>query len=140
MKMSEENKAIIRRYLEEAWNQGRIEALDEAFAEDAVPHTAGITDLEGLKQGLARNLNAFPDIRLTIDDEMAVGDKVIVRFTISGTHQGEILGIPATGKEISFSGITIYRLAGGKIVEFWTQADTMGMMQQIGALPVPGQG
>ncbi len=84
--------------------------------------------------------NAFPDIHVALDDELAVGDKAVVRFTISGTQQGEYLGIPATGKKVAFSGITIYRFAGGKIAEFWMQVDSMGMMQQLGVLPVPGQG
>lgn len=139
--MSEENKTTIRRYLDQAWNKGRIEALEEAFAHNVVPHgTTGVTELEGLKQGLATMRNAFPDIHVALDDELAVGDKAVVRFTISGTQQGEYLGIPATGKKVAFSGITIYRFAGGKIAEFWMQVDSMGMMQQLGVLPVPGQG
>jgi predicted ester cyclase len=84
--------------------------------------------------------NAFPDFKATIDDIVAESDKVVIRMTWSGTHKGEFMGIPATGKRVSFGVIDIMRIAGGKLVEHWGQTDTMGMMQQLGAIPAPVEG
>jgi steroid delta-isomerase-like uncharacterized protein len=138
--MSKENKAIVRRYVEQVWNEGRLDPFEEFFAQDVVPHTGpGVTDAKSMKQGLANIRNAFPDINIALSDELAVEDKVVTRYTISGTHQGELLGIPATGKQAVWSGITIFRLTGGKIVEFWTQVDNLGLMQQLGVIPAPGE-
>jgi steroid delta-isomerase-like uncharacterized protein len=136
--MSEENKAIARRFFEQVWNEGKLDRFEEFIAQDVVPHTGpGVTDAESMKQSLAMIRDALPDINIVLDDELTVEDKVVTRFTISGTHKGDFNGIPATGKQAVWSGITIYRLAGGKIVEFWTQVDNLGMMQQLGVIPAP---
>ena len=81
---------------------------------------------------------AFPDMHLHIEDEIAEGDKITIRFTGHGTHRGELMGIPATGKEVNFAGISIARIAGGKIMERWEEFDMMGMMVQLGVVPAPG--
>ena len=83
--------------------------------------------------------NTFPDFHQTVEDDFAEGDKVVHRWTISGTHQGEFLGIPATGKQVANSGMSIFRIAGGKFVELWVESDNMTLMQQLGVLPAPGQ-
>jgi len=137
--MSEENKAIVRGFAEQVWNEGRLDRFEAFILPDVVPHTGpAVTDANSLKQGIATIRNAFPDIHIALDDALAEEDKVVARFTISGTHKGEFNGIPATGKQAVFSGITIYRLAGGKIAEFWTEVDNLGMMQQLGVIPAPG--
>jgi steroid delta-isomerase-like uncharacterized protein len=80
-------------------------------------------------------LNGFPDFRLTVEDEIAAGDKVAARWTMTGTQEGEAFGVPATGKQVIHSGMTFYRLSNAKIVEIWFLADTLGMLQQLGAIP-----
>ncbi len=84
-------------------------------------------------------LGAFPNGRMTIEDMIAVDDKVMMRYTFKATHEGELMGIPATGKPVTFTGMILERMAGGKIVEHWEQMDMMGVMQQIGAIPTPGE-
>jgi steroid delta-isomerase-like uncharacterized protein len=136
--MSKENKAIVRGYLEQVWNEGRLDRFEEFMAQDVIPHGGpAVTDAKSMKKALATFRGAFPDVNIALDDELAVGDKVVTRFTISGTHKGDFNGIPATGKQAVWSGITIFRLAGGKIVEWWLQADNLGMMQQLGVIPAP---
>jgi steroid delta-isomerase-like uncharacterized protein len=136
---AEENQAIARTYINEVWNEGKLDRFDEFFSPDVIPHSSPeVTNAETMKQGLAMIRNAFPDIRFTLDDELADDGKVVHRWTISGTHQGELLGIPASGKNVVWSGISIFRLSGGKIVEYWAQSDNMGMMQQLGAVPARG--
>jgi steroid delta-isomerase-like uncharacterized protein len=141
---TEANKAIVRRFWEEAFNKRNPEIVDElfdaAFMENA-PVAGMEPNREAGKDGIRKTLAAFPDTRLTIDDLIAEGDRVVTRFTTSGTHTGEggLIPIPPTGKKVSTSGITIHRVANGKIVESWTQADMLGMMQQLGLVPAPGQ-
>jgi len=139
--MSEENKALLRRYFEEAWNKHNPAAVDEFYAPDLVnrsaPHGTP-NDREGLKAGLGMFLGAFPDVKVTSDFMVAEGDKVVMRFTMTGTHTGEWLGTPATGKRMEVTGIVIARVAGGRIAEVWYESDQMGMMQQLGVVPAPG--
>jgi steroid delta-isomerase-like uncharacterized protein len=135
----EGNKVMVRTYIDQVWNDGRLDRFEEFVSPDVVPHSGpAVTNSEGMKQFLATIRTAFPDIRFTLDDELAVDGKVVHRWTISGTHQGEFLGIPASGKNLVWSGITIFRLSGGKIVEYWAQSDNVGMMQQFGIAPAPG--
>jgi steroid delta-isomerase-like uncharacterized protein len=94
---------------------------------------------EGVKQYVTLFRTAFPDLRATVDDVIAEGDRVVTRWTSRGTHQGELMGIPASGKRVTFSGITINRVSGGKVVEDRTNFDQLGLMQQLGAIPAPGQ-
>lgn len=140
--MSEQNKDLERRLIEEAWNQGNLAAVDELVAPDFVDHTAP-PDLppgaEGHKAFIKMYREAFPDAHVTIHDILAEGDKVVYRWTGSGTHQGTLFGIPATGKHMSVNGITIDRFADGKLVESWNMLDQLGMMQQLGVIPAPEQ-
>jgi steroid delta-isomerase-like uncharacterized protein len=140
----EQNKASFRRMMEEALNQGNISLIDELVAPDVVEHEElppGISaDREGVKQMFTMLRSGFPDINATIGDIIAEGDKVVARSTWSGTHQGEFMGIPATGKRVSFGVIDIVRYADGKVVEHWGQMDNLGMLQQLGVVPAPGEG
>ena len=138
--MSEENKAAARRVFE-AFSTGEVDSLHEVVAEDVVDHDPqnprADEGLEGFKQQVAMYREAFPDLRLTIEDQIAEGDKVCSRWTAVGTHQGGGLGIPASGKTSTVTGIGIDRFEDGKIVEVWGNWDTLGMLQQIGAIPEP---
>lgn len=140
---TEQNKALIRQFVEEILNQGNANALDELIAPDFVEHEElppGIpSGLEGLRLMPAMLHSAFPDFKATIDDIIAEGDKVAVRMTWSGTQQGEWMGIPPTGKSISFAVIDIMLCAGGKLVEHWGLTDSMAMLTQLGVNPMPGQ-
>jgi steroid delta-isomerase-like uncharacterized protein len=139
--MSEENKALALRQLEEVWNKHNPGAVEEFFAPDFVSHSAppGMpNDREGLKAMAGMYLGAFPDLKVTSDFLLAEGDKVVMRWTGRGTHTSDLMGTPATGKRIEMTGIGIQRIAGGKIVEEWVENDMMGMMQQLGVVPAPG--
>lgn len=138
--MSEENKAVVRRLMDEVWSRGRLDAVDQLLAPDYAGHNLpeGLpSDAEGFKQVMSLYRTAFPDMPITLEDLVAEGDRVVVRWSARGTHGGDLAGIPPTGRPVSVTGIDIYRLAGGKIVENWNQSDQMGMMQQIGAVPSP---
>ena len=141
---TEQDKALIRRFIEEIFNQGNMNLADEILAPDFVEHEQlppGIpNDREGVKVLTSMMRSAFPDFKATIEDILADGDKVVIRMTWSGTHKGEFMGIPATGKRMSIGVIDIIRVSGGKLVEHWGQMDAMGMMQQLGAIPAPVEG
>jgi steroid delta-isomerase-like uncharacterized protein len=141
--MLETNKAIARRIVDEMFNQGRLEAADEIVTPDFVGHDPAspepIAGPEGLKRNVEGYRTAFPDVRLTIDDEIAEGDLVVTRWTGRGTHQAELFGIPATGKQATVTGMTIDRIVDGRIVESWTNWDTLGLLQQLGAFPAMAQ-
>jgi len=140
---TEKNKAIVRRIAEEIWHKGNLAAVDEIFATNFVGHIPGMPDIsgsEGVKQFVTGYRNAFPDIHWAIADEIAEGDKVVTRYTVSGTHQGDFMGISPTGKKVIYTALSINRFASGKIVEFWGIADALGLMQQLGVIPPPGQG
>ena len=137
---TETNKAIIARMVEQVWNEGRTDLVVEFFAEDYVQHIAGQPAQAGyelVQQGAASSRAAYPDFQLSIDDQVAEGDRVAARWTMTGTHEGEFLGIPPTGKQVSHSGTTFYRLQNGRIAEVWFLADVMGLMQQLGVIPAP---
>ena len=140
---TEQNKALVRQMVEEIFNRGNVSRIGEFVAPDFVEREElppGIPrNREGVTQFLSIFRSAFPDFQATIDDIVAEGDKVVIRQTFSGTHKGEFMGIPPTGKSVSYGVIDIIRLADGKFVEHWGQMDTMGMMQQLGAVPAPGQ-
>jgi steroid delta-isomerase-like uncharacterized protein len=138
--MSEENKAIVRRWVE-AFNEGNLDAVDELVTGSYLRHDPNAPEVRGPeeeKQLIAMYRSAFPDLHFTIEDMIAEGDKVAMRVGISATHKGELLGIPATGKQLSVTGTEVYRLAEGKIDEQWVNVDTLGMMQQLGAIPAAG--
>jgi steroid delta-isomerase-like uncharacterized protein len=136
--MSEENKAVARRFYE-AWSEGNLDALDELVAADAVDHDAynphGQEGLEGAKKTIAMYREAFPDTSFEIEDQLAEGDKVVTRWTATGTHEGELMGMQPTGRKATITGITIDRIEDGKVIEGWTNWDTLAMMQSIGAIP-----
>jgi steroid delta-isomerase-like uncharacterized protein len=137
----EELKARSRRVIE-AMNQQNLAVLDELYAPDVVVHSGLMTTqgLEAYKQGLAQGFTAFPDSQITIEDQIVEGDKSVVRFTESGTHQGDLMGITATGKRYQGNGISIARLdVNGKTAEVWISFDFLGMMQQLGVIPPLGQ-
>ena len=138
----EENKAIVRRY-QAAYDNNNLDDLDAVVAIDMVGHAptyeGAPTGLEGAKFGHRQNLAIFPEFRQTIDLLIAEGDKVVMRFTASGTFTGEpLMGVSPTGRRFEITGISIYRIAGGKIVEHWAIEDQIGIMQQIGLMPAPG--
>ena len=142
---AKEIKALERRWLEE-WNKGKavaMAAIDELYATDFVDHgaTGEVTHgLKDYKQSVSEVYSAFPDVHFILDDMVVEGDKVAVRFTLSGTHKGEFMGITSTNKKVTIWGITIDRIAGGKFVESWVRYDTMGIMQQLGLVTKPGKG
>jgi steroid delta-isomerase-like uncharacterized protein len=137
---TEANKNIVRRYVEEVQNEDNLMALEEIAAPDYVNHDApaGVPpDREGIKQLTAMFRQAFPDGRMTIDDMLAEGDRVATRKTFRGTHRGELMGIPPTGKAVAIRLMDISRLVDGKVVESWHVGDDLGMLQQLGALQPP---
>ncbi len=140
--MSEENKAIARRALEEVFSgQGDLDVADELFASNFVGHDPAspedIRGPEGVKEFASMYRNAFPDVLMSVEDQVAEGDKVATRWIASGTHQGEIMGIAPTGNRVTVAGTSIDRIVNGKIEETWDNYDALGMMQQIGAIPSP---
>ena len=139
----EENKAIVRRVFEEVWNQEKMDVVDEIFDTKIILHEplgGDVHGIEGYKQLVSMYLTAFAGGQFTIEEQIAEGDKVVTRFTATGTHSAELMGIQPTGVQVALTGIGISRLAGGKIVEGWDNWDTLGMLQQLGVVPPLGQG
>lgn len=139
---TEQNKAMLRRVFDEGLNKNNSRALDELIAPNYVNY--GFPGLppgpEGFKLAIGMFRAGFPDMQIMIEDEFAEGDKVGTRGYFTGTHKGEFQGIPATGKQVKFSYIDLWHVANGKFVENWVQMDLMGLMQQLGVIPAPGQG
>lgn len=137
--MSAANKALARRLLEEAFNAGNIDIVDELLAVGFINHDAAAPEPtvgpDAAKASIAGYREAFPDLRITIEDQIADGDRVVTRWSAKGTHQGELMGMPATGKQSTVTGITIDRIVDGRIAESWTNWDTLGMLQQLGVVP-----
>jgi steroid delta-isomerase-like uncharacterized protein len=141
MMFTEENKARVHRFYEEVFNRKNTAALDKFIDPQAVDHSAPAGapgGIEGARQFAGMFLTAFPDVRFTVKDLIAEGDQVVAPLTQSGTHLGIFLGIPPTGKRVQLTGIEIFRLAGGKIVEHWNSYDDLGLFQQLGVLPPTG--
>ena len=135
--MSQQNKALPRRIFEDMETRGNIDAADEIFSRDFVGHMP-IGEMHGpdsMKEFATALRIGFPDIRSTVEDQIEEGDRVVTRFTASGTHQGVFMGVPASGNHMEITGVIISRIANGKIVEQWGVPDLLGMMQQIGAVP-----
>jgi predicted ester cyclase len=131
MSAEEVNKALVRREQEELWNHtGNLNAAQELFAPDYS---------EAAKQEAADFRQGFPDVESTLEDLIAEGDKVVARWRAQATHQGEYMGISATGNRVEFTGISVYRIDRGKIAESWNVSDDLGLMRQIGAVPESGQ-
>jgi steroid delta-isomerase-like uncharacterized protein len=136
------NRAVTQRFYEEVWNNGNLDAVDDIMTGNFVDHAAppGFpSGPEGAKQVFTMYRSAFPDFRLNVWDLIAEGDKVVARWSTQGTHQGELMGIPPTGKRVEVTGIDIFRFAEGKIAEHWAEFDMLGLMQQLGVIPAPGQ-
>src|SRR5215218_4011311 len=140
--MSEENKVLTRR----SWlivAEGNLDTLEDAlgevYAEDIVVHEPAedLRSVERLKQFVSMIRSAIPDLHITLEDDIAEGDKVVSQWSAQGTHQGELMGIAPTGNQVMITGITIHRIEDGKIVEEWENWDALGLMQQIGAVPSP---
>ena len=130
-----ENKAVVRRFIEQAFNAGDVAVINELVARDYVLHVAPeVRGPEGMQHFVTMYRTAFPDYACTVDDQIAEGDKVVTRWTVRGTHQGELMGIPPTGKQVTLPGVVIDRIANGQLVESWLQADALGMLQQLGAI------
>jgi steroid delta-isomerase-like uncharacterized protein len=138
---AEESKSIVRRLLEEPWTD--LDVVDELVDESYVGHDPSLPGPLDGPQGFKDNVSmfraAYSDARITVDDQIAEGDTVASRWTGRGTHDGELMGVPASGKQVTVSGIVVSRVANGKVVEEWTNWDTLGMLQQIGAVPGPAQ-
>lgn len=137
---SADNKAIYRRFIEEGFNQARLGTLDEVLATGYVDHDAppGIPPgPDGIKQIVQMYRAAFPDLRITIEEQAAEGELVTSRLTTTGTHRGELFGIPATDKTVTMTGLTMVRIQNGRLVEGWVKNDTLGLLQQIGAAEQP---
>ena len=137
--MSEHNKAVAKRFYD-AWNDRDLGAFDEIIAPDAVDHDAQNPFREmrgpaGVKRTAGMYHSAFSDSRFIVHEQLAEGDCVVTRWSGTGTHDGELMGMPPTGKSVEIAGITIDRIADDKIAESWTCFDTLGMMQQLGSIP-----
>ncbi len=137
---AQENKDVVRRFWG-VWEQGNIDLVDELLAPDYVNHSPGIPGQpagpEGVKAVVSMFQNGMPDLRVIVEDMIAEDDKVAVRYTLEGTHEGELFGIPPTGRRLSIKSITVERVSEGKIREHWRITDSLDMMQQLGAIPTP---
>jgi steroid delta-isomerase-like uncharacterized protein len=137
--MSEENKAIMRRWVEEIWNKGNLDVIDEIVGVDFVRHDPSdpepVLGQHGLKHLVTMYREAFPDLTFAVEDQIAEGDKVVSRWTSTGTHKCDLGGIAPTGNATTGSGIHIARIVNGKVMEGWNNGDSMGLMQQLGVIP-----
>ena len=138
----EENKAIIRRWLEEGWTNGNLSVADELIDPGFIAHVAGGQEVpsgpDGVRQIVTAWRAGFPDGRMTVDDLIGEGDKVVIRMTWRGTHQGDFYGIAPTNRQVSVTSIGIDRVVNGKIIEGWGEVDMLGMYQQLGVIAAPG--
>ena len=141
---AETNKAVARRFFIEIFGQGKLAAAEEIVAPEHVDRGPGTvpglpSGPEGTKMFVTVYRNAFPDVQFTIDEQIAEGDKVVTRWTATGTHKGELAGIPPTGKSSTVTGVAVNRIVNGKMVESWGIFDQFGMLQQLGVIPAPAQ-
>jgi steroid delta-isomerase-like uncharacterized protein len=137
--MSEQNKTLARRWFEDLFNRGDLDAAQEILSAEFVDHLPREEErgLEELKQYVVMYRAAFPDIRDTIDEVVAEGEKVVVRWTSRGSHQGEFMGVAPTGRHVTFSGMRLFRIAENKIAESWVNIDQLGLLEQLGIV-IPG--
>ena len=141
---AEDNKRIVRRFVEEMLSGHNLAVADQLFTADFIDHDADDPDghlsgVEGARAEVGAFLAAFPDMRVTVDDLIAEGEKVVLRGTLRGTHGGDLQGLPPTGKQVTIWAWQTYRLSGGKIAEAWLHVDRLGLLQQVGALPAPAR-
>jgi steroid delta-isomerase-like uncharacterized protein len=138
--MSAENKALVRRYVEEVLNNRNLDLIDKLFAPTFIDHDTSMPDARGpagVKRLAAMVHGSFPDLHFTVEDMVAEGDKVVYRYSVRGTHQGDFMGIAATGKQFAVTGIHIYRVVDGKLQEEWENWDMLGLLRQLGVVPQP---
>jgi steroid delta-isomerase-like uncharacterized protein len=141
---TEENKELVKRVLEEAFSRGDVDVLEEVLADDFVAHApsepghgAETQDRERLAEEIERNREAFPDMTFTVEEIVAEGDTVAVRWSARGTHEGELMGMEPTGEAVDMRGMNFLHIENGKIAEDWVLWDSLGMMQQLGIGPEP---
>jgi steroid delta-isomerase-like uncharacterized protein len=141
--MSAENKSLARRAMEELWTKGDLTVIDQLYSDDCIFHDLGspedIHGRDGLKQYARMYRTACPDLQCTVEEIMAEGDKVALRWVSRGTHKGDLAGISPTGKKVTFRGIQLQRISNGKIEEEWAGFNTLGALQEIGAVPRLGE-
>jgi len=141
--MSEANKEVVRRYSDDFWGRGDADLADELFSAEFVDHNPAAPGLppgpEGQRQVLAAYRSAFPDLAVTTEEIIGEGDRVVLRWSARATHQGELLGIPPTGKQVTLSGIDILRIEDGKIAERWAEDSSLRLLQQLGVVPEMAQ-
>jgi steroid delta-isomerase-like uncharacterized protein len=140
---AEENKAVVRHFWQDHLNTGNATLCEKDFAPDAVNHDPSSPPVlpgpEGMAQLITLYRTAFPDLTATVEDMVAEGDEVAYRLTFHGTNQGELMGMPATGRHVTYTGIGIDKVVNGTITEMWLNFDALGMLQQVGAVPSPGE-
>jgi steroid delta-isomerase-like uncharacterized protein len=132
------NKQLIRDLIDQVWNDGNLDRIDDFISSDYVMHdpvSGDVHGVEGFREFVSTYRNAFPDLRLEVKDQIAEGDRVVTRWLSPGTHQGELMGIAPTGRQTMTPGIVIDRLADGKIRETWSMWDALGLMQELGVVP-----
>jgi steroid delta-isomerase-like uncharacterized protein len=146
MSTLEQNKEIVQRVFDEFWLAGKTSVLDQLLATDVANHELSkepVSGRDAYKQWATgfRQVTAtgYPDMRIDLDALVGEGDLVAKRWTFRGTHTGDYMGLPATGRQVVMAGITIYRIAGGQVRETWWNYDALGMMQQLGAIPAPAE-
>lgn len=141
--MAMDNRTIIRRLYQEVWNERKVQVVDELLSASHAlqdPNWPGSqVGPELYKRRVAELLRGFPDLCFTVEDTIAEGEKVVACWTLSGTHQGEFMEVPATGRKISVEGITIHHIKNGKILDSYTRWDALGLMRQLGAIPALGR-
>lgn len=145
---TEQNKTIVRRWIKDMFEKGNLALADELFTSDSISHDRSgpgpngewPRGPEGARAVVKAYRGAFPDIKYTIEDQIAEGDLVVTRWRASGTNTGPLMGLPATGKPAAISGIETERLVNGKIAESWVNFDNISMLVQLGLAPAPGQG
>ncbi len=139
--MSEQNKALVRRYYDQLWNKWDLGVADEIIASDIAFRGSLAMTVEG-RDGFRRYVNivraAFPDFHNTLEDLIAEGDKVVARLTYRGTHRGEMFGLAPTGRQVVYTGVAVFRISDGQVVDGWVMGDMLGLMQQLGVIPMPG--
>jgi steroid delta-isomerase-like uncharacterized protein len=137
--MSDQNKSTARRLYEEIITKGNLDAIKEVFTADYQDHDPANEEEtrghDGVRQEVEMYRSAFPDLQMTVEDQLAEGDQVVTRWTVRATHQGVLMDMAATGNKVTMTGITIHRFADGKIQEGWWNWDALGMLRQVGAIP-----
>lgn len=139
--MSQQNEAVVRRLIEEGWNRGNLAVVDECLAGSYLQEgpLETVRGPEGEKAQITKYRTAFPDCKLQIDEMMSSGDRVVIRFTYSGTHRAELDGIAPTGRSVKGQGIDVLHMVDGRIVKSFSQWNALGLMQQLGVITLPGR-